>query len=356
MTALVALARQILIAVLGNSNLTQQILRALGVPAQEDTVVEVGSDVAFIKGLLLDLTVGLQALHDLIDATNTNVIVGFTTVEAAISNLPQVGDPVVLPTTPPSGYGSPTDQGLFDAVWLGLHSPDVVTPYQWIRDVGTRTDFINGFATLAQADGNFSYFNQAYDEFGIAPSFYPVFDLALVGPTDTLLTFLETCNPGATCFWSPSEGLQVQVNGDSGDGTAHFLTTWNDASFQQLKANFLALAATPAPPVWPGIDLVTLGSDTAIASQQTVTGPMDGVIVLISDVTVNKPNLQYDTFNAWKFIGSLAFVSDNGDVEEFQLLGFNDALYCPKSMSRAASVVVRADPSVVGTITPWVVA
>jgi hypothetical protein len=99
-----------------------------------------------------------------------------------------------------------------------------------------------------------------------------------------------------------------------------------------------------------------MGSPVTIAAQLTVSGPMDGVEVIITSVASSKPNVPYDTQNAYKFIGALAFVDDNGDVEPYQQLSFANALYCPKFMTRATSVVVRCDPSVAGTITPWVVA
>lgn len=319
----------------------------LGTPAQEHSVTDVLTDTDTIITMLNDPIIGLAAIKFEIQAQATGIV-------AVINTLPQVGDPVVLPTTPPTGYGSPSDADIFNAVWNGLKSPDVVTPYEFLRVVGTRTEFVTGFASLAQADANFYFSNPNYDVFGSVGTFYPVFDLALMVSTDTLLSFLTTCNPAATVVWTPSTGLQVFVSGDNGDGTVNFITVWNEATFQQLKATLFPLASGVVAPVWPGLSGVTLGTPVSIASQMTITTPMDGVVVDITSVTTNKPSLAYDTELAYKFIGALAFVSDNGDVETFQPLAFTHALYCPQRMTQATSVVLRVDAGVVGTVTPWV--
>lgn len=337
---LVNLANQILTLVTG-------VQTILGTPAQEHSVTDVLTDTDTIITMLNDPIIGLAAIKFEIQAQATGLV-------AVINTLPQVGDPVVLPTTPPTGYGSPSDSDLFNAVWTGLKSPDVVTPYEFLRVVGTRTEFVTGYASLAQADANFYFSNPNYNEFGAVGSFYPVFDLALMISTDDLLSFVTTCNPDATVVWTPSTGLQVFVSGDNGDGTVNFITVWNEATFQQLKATLFPLASGVVAPVWPGLSGVTLGTPVTITSQMTITDPMDGVIVDITSVTTNKPSLAYDTELAYKFIGALAFVSDNGDVETFQPLAFTHALYCPQRMARAISVVLRVDAGVAGTVTPWV--
>lgn len=337
-------------------NLVNSVLQAitgveavLGTPAQQHSVEDVLLDTDTIITELNDPTIGLAAIKAEIDAQAIGIL-------AAIAGLPQIGDPVVLPTTPPAGYGYVGDSAIFAAVWNGLNSPDVVTPYQWVKDAGTYSEFLQAFANVPRADGNYRYNFQTFDQFGTAPSFFPVFDLALLDPTDDLLTFVTRCNPIATCFWSPSTGLQVAVNGDSGDGTAHFLTTWDNSSFQALKETVIPTVPVNLAPVWPGIAAVTLGAPTSITAQMTVAGPMDGVIVSITSVSPSKPALNYDTETAYKFIGALAFVDDNGDVETFQPLSWSHALYSPLRMTQAASVVLRTDPSVVGTVTPWVIA
>lgn len=337
-------------------SIANSILGIVGTTAQEHQKFNVERFAANAANTVNSPTFGNAALLAAINSVNDQVIAAATSLTLQIENLTDGTTPVSLPPTPPTGYGGLGDSATFDAVWLGLKSPDVVTPYEFLYSVGTRAEFQTGYATLSQADGNWYYYNQSYDQFGIAPSFFPVFDLALLDPADTLLSFVTTCNPIATCFWSPSTGLQVQVNGDSGDGTAHFLSVWNESTFQQLKASIFPVVSLFNPPVWPGLGHVTLGSPVAIASQLTVTGPMDGVIVTITSVSTSKPALDYDGEIAYKFIGGLSFVDDNGDVEPFQQLAFNNALYSPKVMTRAASVVVRADPSVAGTITPWVIA
>lgn len=123
----------------------------------------------------------------------------------------------------------------------------------------------------------------------------------------------------------------------------------------QLKANLGLTPAGSGAPVWPGLAGVTLGTPVAISSGFTVPGPMHGVIVSITSLTGSKPFFDFDGSISYRNIGALTFQDDNGEEEFPQNLGFTAAVYCPKSMVEAAACLVRADASLSGTVTPWVI-
>lgn len=115
--------------------------------------------------------------------------------------------------------------------------------------------------------------------------------------------------------------------------------------------------ATPAlvPPIWPGIANVTLGTPVAISAGFTVAGPLDGLLIEISYVPPLTGRYLFDGVPSYTHIGQVAFVSDNGDYEYPQNLGFQNQLVTPKLMVRAQSAVVRAKQAVTGTVTPWTI-
>lgn len=325
------------------------IQNALGTPAQQHSVDDVLTDTDTIITMLNDPSIGLAWIAGEIDAQAVGIL-------AAIAALPQVGDPVTLPTVPPTGYGGADVADIVDQVWndgqaaLGTTPSD--TLLQIARSLNTTADFdmplYSGIFQVSRIDwGTTGFYLSLLN--------YPLFD-----PSDILITEdFPTCLARQNPTWNIGQPWfpQTFVGLDPTDGSVvHYTTTIDELGFQALKAAIFPPSSGGLPPVWPGLAEVTLGTPVAIASQLTVAGPMDGCIITITSVTTNKPSLAYDTQLAYKFIGGLAFVDDNGDVEPFQTLAFTNGLYSPQRMTRATSVVLRTDPGVVGTVTPWVIA
>jgi hypothetical protein len=107
------------------------------------------------------------------------------------------------------------------------------------------------------------------------------------------------------------------------------------------------------PPVWPGLDLVTLGTPVALVDGLVVDGPLDGVLV---DVTTAPTRVgqrviggQYFDYNS----GEMTFGSDNGYLEPWVYTGFRLAIFTPKTMKQAAHAYFRVLAGAAGTVTPW---
>lgn len=339
---IVNLANQIITLVTG-------VQSVLGEPAQQHSVDDVLLDTDTIITMLNDPTIGLAWIAGEIDAQAAGIL-------AAIAGLPQVGDPVTLPTIPPSGYGSVSAVDIANGVWTDYVGSDLVTPWEYLKSLGSRSLFEKGYAEIYKTDDLFSFFFPPYDQFGAVSGGQPSFDWGVINPANTFLEELTLQNGAYDTGWYDGVGGMVSLHDPLGMSSLNFITNITGLEYDVITGRSSPVSSAIVPPVWPGLALVTMGSPVDIAAQITVDGPMDGVEVLITSVASNKPNVPYDTQMAYKFIGALAFVDDNGDVEPYQPLAFAQALYCPKFMTRATSVVVRADQSVVGTITPWVIA
>lgn len=338
----VSLANQIITLITG-------VESVLGTPAQQHSVDDVLTDTATIIAMLNDPTIGLAWISGEIDAQAAGIL-------TAIAGLPQTGDPVTLPTVPPTGYGGGTALETASAVWTNYVLTDLVTPWEYMKSLGSRSLYEKGYSDIFKTDDLFSFFFPAYDQFGGLSGGQPTFDWSAIDLSNDFLAEVQLQNGSYTTGWYDGAGGMVAMNDPLSASNNNFITNITGLEYDLITGRSAPVSSTIVPPVWPGLALVTMGSPTDIASQLTVDGPMDGVEILITSVASNKPNVPYDTQMAYKFIGAIAFVDDNGDVEPYQPLAFAQALYCPKFMTRATSVVVRADQSVVGTITPWVIA
>lgn len=109
------------------------------------------------------------------------------------------------------------------------------------------------------------------------------------------------------------------------------------------------------PPVWPGLDFVLLGDPVSIDTGVTITGPMDGVIVELGEVPPERDYYSFDSQLSYAHIGALAFADDNGAVEGFQPFSFGKHILTPTRLWQADACYLRADPFIVGTVTPWTV-
>jgi hypothetical protein len=143
-----------------------------------------------------------------------------------------------------------------------------------------------------------------------------------------------------------------QTAGDAHPDTYKVTMSMSEAEFQLLAR---AQRGTGTAPIWPGLANVTLGTPVALTSDLTVDGPLDGLIVSITTPPTGLGKFTFGGFTAYYKVGEVSFVSDNGEAEPWQYLAFDQALYCPKAMSRAASASLRVLAGAAGTATPWVV-
>lgn len=122
-------------------------------------------------------------------------------------------------------------------------------------------------------------------------------------------------------------------------------------SLAEIKATIGAQAYHP--PIWPGVAHVTMGAPQDLQGSLVVPGPMHGVCVDITSTDPGTAYFDYDVVRCWRNVGALSFVSDRGDHEQFQPLGFQRGIYVPKTMTYAASCKLHLGRGPKGTITPW---
>lgn len=356
MTALIALVTRILSVLTTVLGYTQTILGFTTSAAQEHQPFAIETIASNAANTVNSPTFGNAALLAAIADAKAQGIADTAAILVAILDLTDGTTPVSLPVVPPTGYGGPSSSDNASAVWTEYVLSDLVTPWEYLKSLGSRSLFLKGYAEIYKTDDLFSFFFPAYDQFGSVSGGQPSFDWGVVNPANTFLEELTLQNGAYDTGWYDGVGGMVELHDPIGMSALNFITNITGLEYDVLTGRSSPVSTTMVPPVWPGLALVTMGSPVGIAAQLTVDGPMDGVEIIITAVSSSKPNVPYDTQNAYKFIGAIAFVDDNGDVEPYQQLSFANALYCPKFMTRATSVVVRADASVVGTVTPWVIA
>lgn len=107
------------------------------------------------------------------------------------------------------------------------------------------------------------------------------------------------------------------------------------------------------PPIWPGEPNVEMGTPIAIESNESVIGPMHGVVVEITGCQPGTRYFDYDGIKSYGHLGALAFCTDRGDLEPFQPMGYEAGVYVPKTMAVALKCRLYRSRLVRGWITPW---
>ena len=334
----------------------QAVLGFVGTAAQEHAKYAIETIAANAANTVNSPTFGNAALLAAIADLKAQEIADTASLTLQIINLTDGTTPVSLPVTPPSGYQAPSSSDNASDVWNYSLFPLYAGAKSYLKAAGDLGGY-RKFELYQNADLTYfiPMFVPAEWSAGVSAD-YPSFDPTDILSAEDILTCLARQNPAAVVTWGFADGGPALLTFAAFSDVYQWWTTFDAAGFAFIKSQVFPSATFPAAPVWPGIALVTLGSPTAISSSFAVSGPMDGVIVNISAISTNKPALGYGPVTAYKFIGALAFVSDNGDVETFQPLSFQDAVYSPKFLKSADSVVFHVDPSVAGTITPWVIA
>lgn len=356
MAAIVALLGQVLGILSSVFGIVSNVLGIVGTAAQETAKYQIQKIAAAAANTVNSPTFGNAALLAAIADVKAQTIANTAALSLQIIDLTDGTTPVSLPVVPPSGYSAPSESDVAHAVWYFLMPSRGYEVFNYLYAAGNWGAFS---ANLRWLGDEVRYFEAVYGSADYVPGaadWVPVFDPTDILVTEDILACLTRQNPGWTVGWAFAPDGYVRLNFPGTAEIQEWQSTFDQSDFLTIKSRIFPVTTVTNAPIWPGLSNVVLGTPVAITSSMTITAPMHGVLVNISSVTVNKPSVAYGTELAFKFIGALAFVNDDGEVEQFQPLGFTDALYCCLAMTEAASVVVRADPSVVGTVTPWVIA
>lgn len=342
------LLNQVISAINGVVQLLTGIQNALGEPAQQHSVEDVLTDTATIIAMLNDPVIGLAAIKGEVQAQATGIL-------ALIDGLPQVGDPVTLPTTPPAGYGADAPSTLADAVWFyhlgsGGIAGDMLANAGYLAiNLSTAGAAFNG-ANSSWFTLSGTWFNPAGPD---GPSSAPTWDPSTILPADTLLTWLnrESGNTG----WSADRDGHAWNYQDPSFNDYIYTSILDEVQFQAYKAAGAIAPASLGAPIWPGVDGITYGDPTSFTDSFTITTPMDGIAVAIDSVPTETGAYDFDGQLSYGHMGSVVFFNDGDLQETYQNLGFVDAVYTPKTMVRAKGVRVRTRKGSTGRVWPWTI-
>lgn len=323
------------------------ILKLVGITAKEHTPYHIEGVTNTIADTVTDASFGNAALH-------TDLLALLTAV-AALGAPQQAFSPVTLPSTAPAGFFSNSSLEIADACWIqpptGYPSGFDAPVLQVIQSVG----YMNYFTVpIGFGIFNLGSVNYAFKQMFVPTYTLPTFDPTNILPGETLLANLTRQNP----LWIVDYGYppQTQVTLSPTDGShISWITSIDESDWPRYYDAIYPVGTLNQPPVWPGLDLVTLGTPVAIADTFTITAPMDGVLVAITGVPSKQGQFNFGSTVSWRNVGAIAFTDDNGDQEFPQTLGFEQAVYCPKSMATSSGLVGRASPGVTGTVTPWTI-
>lgn len=331
------------------------VQQAQAAQATETTADQILSEVGTILSEVENPSYGLNAIQNAISTLSATNSLDHTAILDAIAALPQVGNPVVLPTTPPAGYGGASAGDIWNEP-LGFSMTAASQLQLWAGWLSHYMGYVQFPLPSPQADtpwalvGDYSLDNQQDPQFGATITL----DYSTILASDaTSAEWLLRVHPEVA--WSTFTNGCLGVP-DPGGNTFFWIVWLPQAEWDDLKnALGLGVAAELLPPVWPGLDLVTFGTAVPIDTGVTITTPMHGVVVALTSVPPNRGSYLFDDKNSYLNLGALAFFSDNDDEEHPQNFGFTSAVYLVRTMKEAAGVKVRAIPGLAGTVTPFLI-
>lgn len=324
--------------------------------ATESAPLEIQSAAVGAVNLLEDPTIGLQGLYNEIVAARADLGADLATILAAIGNTQQAGDPVTLPSNPPTAWTTTISQATADGVWTSI----IQDGNQAGADLALAYNALN---SISEGLG-VKFPNQPFLKF--FPNWIGVVDAGVPQPLAPLDMFTIIATDATAADWVlrayPAYNWFTFDPGapfyqDQGMTGANWVLDVTDDQFALMKAVVLGEfpgVATGAP-VWPGLTGVTLGTPVALTPNLELTQAMHGVVVNISSVAPSTAYFTYGSEVAYRHIGGLAFFDDANATEDFQFLGFPLAVYLPKSLAEAGGVRFNVPATLTGTVTPFTI-
>jgi hypothetical protein len=334
----------------------EQYIAAEQAQLTSDQLLNIQNGINSIITSVNGLTAGQDALDNNLGAFESTVLDLLGRILSRANATQPEFTPVTLPLFPPIGYGPGTSISAAD-VWS---FPSAITG----NDANDRLDDIDGLAKnlssllgSVESGTNPPWRQQGtWQNPGLGPTdasgMAPVVDFRTILATDaTAVDWINREYPGFGVAADLGDGRPYYIEGSTG-----FITFLDISSYQfdQIKAGVSPLGGN-VPPIWPGLALVTLGTPVALVDGLTLAIPLDGVLVEGITAPAGKKFVTYGAVQSWRHIASLAFVTDNGDVEQFQAVNFGSQLFATLGQKRAAGVVFHVSGGVTGTVIPWTV-
>ena len=296
---------------------------------------------------------GFGAAYD----QRVDILSRLTVLQAAVDAIPTgpqlASDPVILPTTPPTGYGGSFGDTEIDAIWAYQYPPGSG------NIVGDKLIKAGRGIEFWMQD---SYYPSAYNKYlghhfdtttyGYEPSsFYePNIDPTTILSTDaSIVAWLNRTTTGFTWTLLYNQVISyshIQI------GDEWWICTLSQAEFEYFKTAGAAARGLTAP-IWPGEDNVTFTTAVPLLASGTIEGPMHGVVILLNETDPHKSFYQFDDKRSYRNIGAVAFENDDEDVEQAQSFGFMDHIIVPKTMAVASKVHYRSVGIIDASIYTW---
>jgi hypothetical protein len=293
---------------------------------------------------------GFSALLTRMNRLSTQIETDANALAEAIGNINFDTQPgwYVPPTTPPD------ETTVATAVWD--YQPNEEPPrsaWTYQREAGLLSESIVSRVALPLV----SYPGyQLSGPWGGGVSFgithWPTALWADVRDDDTRLSWLQRTDPDAgwtaNSLWNPT----YEAYRDEADNVWTVELSMTEQEFALLRPQVAGNSA-PHAPVWPGYGNVDYGTPVALAPGLTIDVACHGVIVAVTAVASKVMHYTYDDVLAYRHIGALAFKSEDGDLEPYQMLSFANAIYTCKSLDVAAGIKLMCPSGTEGTVTPW---
>ena len=370
MAELGAIALEILGYILQLLGVVQTIQGQQQEQASQALLTATEGEIITAKNAVTSPVSGNQALYSILGAIQT----GTTPSLATITDLITALNPVTLPPSQPPGWSGDNTTNLLGAAvpvpWWGPGTNDAEFQSA-LFDIESNLLGLTGATGWPDRNGPW---------FALVEYWTPL-QWGMVHPTEPAVPYL----PPTDVDWTTWDGVQTLVeflmaswpeylwdhNGPAGYTTpgivwghvaAEVPARWR-CLVEEWQLPFVSGRAWAAisgatlkvPPLWPGLDGVSLGTPVELTDSAILTGPMDGVLV---DVTADKPGAGHFGTDGLRYTwrgGWLAFTDAAGRAEEYQYMGWSSAVYLPKHMAHAGGVCLILRDTLACTVTPFTI-
>lgn len=263
--------------------------------------------------------------------------------------------PVTLPTPAPITYGGLSAAATADAVW-GASDPNSHPANTYGNELWEphQLALLWSYSALARHPlapmFGYTYNDQLTGIQSLVT--YPQPNWADIRLTDTRLTWLQRTEPNLVWDAGGTGGVPHGARTLGPFPVADWYLLLTEAEFDSLKT---PTAATVGAPVWRGAAHFTPGPTVALADALVVAGPLHGVLVNCSSPPPGASDWVVGNQHAYYRWGEVSFLTDHGEAEPLQFLGFGQGLYLPKSMAVASSALFRVSRLPAATVTPFTI-
>ncbi len=338
--------------ILGITQIIQGLLKPVAIESLPKNIEAIVTASAL---LLENPTYGVAGLYTQQATNYSSLVTALSGLAADIALAQTAALPVILPTTPPTGYGGGLVSGDVPAIWAYVSSDGAgYSMGDLVDDAGFLAQNLGQLSSFKTPYGD--YVRQHYDlstETLIGPSYSPpIIDPSTIVATDAnVVDWLNRTDTGGFT-WEYLNNLPISYTGHT-ISDQWWICEISDYQFSLYKAALTPLGV--GAPLWPGLANVTLGTPVALTTALDVAVVMHGAIITLTAVPPGKPTYTLGSAVATAHIGQITFVDDDDHVEYPQNLSFASEVYVPVTMVKASGAKVRCVPGVSGTITPWTI-